>query len=51
MSQVQLIKLTNKKTGSVYYSRKNKKLVTQKIKLRKYDPKTRKHEVFEEAKK
>lgn len=51
MSQDQLIQLKHKGTGQVYYTRKNKKLVTRKIELKKYDPKTRKHVVFKETKK
>ena len=51
MSQDSLIQLRNKATGHVYWTRKNKKLVTRKIELKKYDPKTRKHVVFKESKK
>ncbi len=51
MSQDQLIQLKSKGTGQVYWTRKNKKLVTRKIELKKYDPKTRKHVVFKETKK
>jgi large subunit ribosomal protein L33 len=51
MSQDFLIQLKNKGTGQVYWTRKNKKLVTRKIELKKYDPKTRKHVVFKETKK
>lgn len=38
-------------TGEVYYTRKNKKLVTKKIELKKYSKQLRKHVVFKEAKK
>lgn len=51
MSQDQLIQLKNKATGHVYWTRKNKKLVTRKIELKKYDPKSRTRVVFKEAKK
>jgi large subunit ribosomal protein L33 len=51
MSQDKLIKLVSKQTGSTYYTRKNKKLVTRKIELKKYDKKLRKRVVFKEAKK
>ena len=51
MSQDQLIQLKNKSTGQVYWTRKNKKLVTRKIELKKYDPKSRTHIVFKETKK
>lgn len=43
------IKLVNAETGTIYYKRKNKK-VEQKLQLKKYDPVTRKHEVFSEKK-
>ena len=51
MSQDFLIQLKHKGTGQVYWTRKNKKLVTRKIELKKYDPKTRKHVIFKETKK
>jgi large subunit ribosomal protein L33 len=51
MSQDQLIKLVNKSTGQVYYTRKNKKKVERKIELKKYDKVLKKHVSFKEAKK
>jgi large subunit ribosomal protein L33 len=51
MSQDKLIKITNKETGTTYYTRKNKKTVTKKIALKKYDKKLRKRVVFKESKK
>ena len=51
MSQDQLIQLKAKGTGQVYWTRKNRKLVTRKIELKKYDPKSRKRIVFKEGKK
>jgi large subunit ribosomal protein L33 len=51
MSQERLIQIRNKETGEVYWTRKNKKLVTRKIELKKYSKKLRKHVVFKEAKK
>lgn len=51
MAQKQLIKLINKDTGEVYFTRKNKKLVERKIELKKFSRKLRKHVVFKEAKK
>ena len=51
MSQDKLIKLVNKATGPTYFTRKNKKLVTRKIELKKFDKKLRKMVVFKEAKK
>ena len=51
MSQDQLIILKHGPTGEVYWTRKNKKLVTRKIELKKYSKKLRKHVIFKEAKK
>jgi len=51
MSQDQLIKLVNKDTKEVYWTRKNKKLVERKIELKKYSSKLRKRVIFKEAKK
>jgi large subunit ribosomal protein L33 len=51
MSQDQLIQLKHAATGEVYWTRKNKKLVTKKIELKKYSPKLRKHVLFKETKK
>ncbi len=51
MSQDNLIKLVHKPTGEMYYTRKNKKLVTRKIELSKFSKKLRKHVMFKEAKK
>ena len=50
MSQDHLIKLKSP-TGHVIFTRKNKKKVERKIELKKFDPTTRKHEVFKEVKK
>jgi len=50
MSQDKLIKLRNKETGDVYHTRKNKKLVTRKIELKKFSRTLRKHVVFKESK-
>lgn len=46
----QIIKLTNKATGTAYYVTKNRINVTEKLKLKKFDPKTGKHEEFTEGK-
>jgi len=51
MSQDSLIKLTNKETGEVYWTRKNKKKVERKIELKKYSKKLRKRVTFKESKK
>jgi len=37
-------------TGFIYYTNKNKRTMTSKLELKKYDPKVRKHVVFKEAK-
>ncbi len=44
------IKLINKNTGTAYYTTKNRINTKDKITLKKFDKKTRKHEVFKEAK-
>jgi len=46
---VENIKLINPETGTIYYKKKNKR-IEGKLTLKKYDPKTRKHEVFTEKK-
>jgi large subunit ribosomal protein L33 len=51
MSQDKLVKIQNKETKTIYFTRKNKKTVTEKLKLKKYDKKLRKHVVFNEIKK
>lgn len=52
MSQDNLIKLKNAKTGEVVFTRKNKKkLAAVKIELKKFSKKLRKHVVFKEVKK
>jgi len=47
-----VIQLRNKETGSFYITTKNTKSenTAGKMKMRKYDPKTRKHEIFTEEK-
>jgi large subunit ribosomal protein L33 len=37
-------------TGYFYVTKKNTRTMTEKLSLRKYDPKLRKHVVFKEAK-
>ena len=51
MSQDNLIKIGNKQTGEVYWTRKNRKKVERKIELKKYSKKLRKRVVFKEMKK
>tara|TARA_B100001989_G_C24321477_1_gene355394 strand:+ start:480 stop:647 length:168 start_codon:yes stop_codon:yes gene_type:complete len=45
-----LIKMVNKATGTFYVTVKNPKNTTDKLKLKKYDKKTRKVEEFVEDK-
>ena len=51
MAQDKLIKLVNKESGDVYFTRKNKKQVTRKIAFKKFSKKLRKHVEFKESKK
>jgi large subunit ribosomal protein L33 len=51
MSQDRLIKLKSTESGTILWSRKNRKKVERKIELKKYDPTLRKRVVFKEAKK
>lgn len=52
MSQDNLIKLKSTKSDHVYFTRKNKKGEKKdKLEFKKYDPTTRKREVYKEAKK
>jgi large subunit ribosomal protein L33 len=47
-----LVGLVSEETGDrFYYTVKNTQNTTEKISLKKYNPKTRKHEVFTETKK
>lgn len=45
-----IIKLVNKETGSAYYVTKNRINVTEKLKMRKFDKKTKQHADFVETK-
>ncbi len=51
MSQDRLIKIQNKETKEIYFTRKNKKTVTRKLELKKYSKKLRKRVTFKEIKK
>jgi large subunit ribosomal protein L33 len=51
MSQDTLIKLKSKASKNVIWSVKNKKKNPDKLKLKKFDPVTRKHEMYVESKK
>jgi large subunit ribosomal protein L33 len=47
-----LVGLVSKASGHrTYYTVKNSQNTTEKLTLRKYDPKTRRHEEYEETKK
>ncbi|HSE56863.1 MAG TPA: 50S ribosomal protein L33 [Candidatus Paceibacterota bacterium] len=52
MSQQNLVKLVNKETGEVYWTRKNRKLLANvKLEFKKFSKKLRKVVVFKESKK
>ncbi len=51
MSQEKLVKIQNKDTKTIYFTRKNKKTVQKKLELKKYDKKLRKRVTFKEIKK
>jgi len=45
-----LIRLANKETGSFYTTSKNRIENKEKLKMKKFDPKLKKHVLFEEDK-
>lgn len=45
-----LVKMVNKKSGTFYVTSKNRINTQEKMKAKKFDKKTGKHEIFEEAK-
>ena len=50
-SATQLIKLVSTAdTGYFYVTKKNSRTMTEKLALKKYDPRARKHVLFKEAK-
>ncbi len=51
MSQDRLIRLKSTKSPHVVWTRKNKKAVTRKIELMKFDPTLKKRALFKETKK
>ena len=51
MSQDHVIKIGNKETGEVYFTRKNRKKVERKLEYKKYSKVLRKHVTFKEVKK
>ncbi|MEE8189820.1 MAG: 50S ribosomal protein L33 [Kiloniellales bacterium] len=47
----QLIKMVSTAdTGYFYVAKKNPRTLTEKLKMRKYDPRARKHVIFKESK-
>lgn len=44
------VKLKSPESSSHYYTKKNKTSTPQRLELKKYDPKLRKHVVFKETK-
>ncbi|TAH31994.1 50S ribosomal protein L33 [Candidatus Saccharibacteria bacterium] len=51
-SKRKLVGLVSKASGHrTYYTKKNTQNTTDKLVLKKYDPMTRKHEIYEETKK
>jgi len=51
MSQLHLVKMRSQASEHVIFTRKNKKKVERKLELTKFDPTTRKREVYKEVKK
>ena len=51
MSQDRLVKIQNKETKEIYFTRKNKKTVVKKLELKKYSKKLLKRVAFKEIKK
>lgn len=46
----EIIKLKSTESKEVYWTTKNKKQTTQRLELKKYDPRLRRHVIFKEAK-
>jgi large subunit ribosomal protein L33 len=51
MSQLHIVKIKSQASGHIRYTRRNKKSTQEKLELKKYDPNTRKHEIYKEIKK
>jgi len=51
MTQTNLIKLRSTASAHTIFTRKNKKGVERKLELKKFDPVTKKREIFKEIKK
>lgn len=47
---IQIKLVSSAKTGYFYVKNKNPKQMTEKLELKKYDPKARKHVIFKEQK-
>lgn len=47
---VQIKLVSSADTGYFYVAKKNPRIMTEKLKLRKYDPVARKHVIFKESK-
>jgi large subunit ribosomal protein L33 len=45
-----IVKMVNKESGTFYVTTKNRINTTEKMKAKKFDRKTKKHAIFEEAK-
>jgi len=48
--QREIIKLKSTESPETYWTTKNKKKVTQRLELKKYDKRVRRHVIFKEAK-
>lgn len=46
----EIIKLKSSESSEVYWTTKNKRNVTERLELKKYDKKLKRHVVFKEAK-
>ncbi len=51
MAQKHLVKMKSTASDTIRYTRRNKKSVADKLKMKKFDPKVRKRVVFKETKK
>ena len=45
-----LVKMRSSESGHMYYTQKNRRNVTEKLELKKYDPTLRKHVLYKEGK-
>jgi large subunit ribosomal protein L33 len=49
-TSIQIKLVSSEGTGHYYVTRKNPRTQTEKLEMRKYDPRARKHVVFKESK-